>query len=39
MALDEDWSEERWEAEVSRYRDIWRRYYSVPATVAMATAA
>ncbi len=39
MALDEDWSEERWEAEVSRYRDIWHRYYSVPASVAMASAA
>ncbi|MDO8328965.1 MAG: glycerol-3-phosphate dehydrogenase/oxidase [Fluviicoccus sp.] len=39
MALDEDWTEACWEAEVVRYRDIWQRYYSVPAPVRVAAAA
>ncbi len=39
MALDEDWTEARWESEVVRYRDIWQRYYSVPAPVRVAAAA
>lgn len=39
LALDEDWTEARWESEVKRYFDIWQRYYSLPATVALSAAA
>ncbi|MFT5766990.1 MAG: glycerol-3-phosphate dehydrogenase [Halioglobus sp.] len=28
------WDEARWEQEVNRYRDIWKRYYSLPEEVA-----
>lgn len=39
IALDEDWSEAHWNAEVARYRDIWQRYYSLPAPRPVAAAA
>jgi glycerol-3-phosphate dehydrogenase len=39
MALDEDWTEAQWTAELARYQDIWQRYYSLPAACREAAAA
>ncbi|RZU45153.1 glycerol-3-phosphate dehydrogenase [Fluviicoccus keumensis] len=39
MALDEDWTEERWASELQRYQDIWARYYSLPEARKVAAAA